>query len=152
MTKKYFETMKKASLDPKINFRVVSIELYDEDEGIQRLIAGEIGYLIGRVYTSLSGFYELPDAGTVQLVCLGRWLELKGYAFWSLGHCYSPCMDYKRQLGHRVYPRKDFLRKLRLYRGCFREECHGVIQAGSACFSPLQDGEQCDLKAALEFE
>ena len=36
--------------------------------------------------------------GTCQLVLLGRWLQAKGFAFWSLGHCYSPEMDYKRQL------------------------------------------------------
>ena len=57
--------------------------------------------------------------GTTQLVLLGRWLQARGYAFWSLGHCYSPSMDYKRRLGHRVLPRADFLRKLRRHRGPF---------------------------------
>lgn len=26
-------------------------------------------------------------------------IERRGYAFWSLGHCYSPELDYKRALG-----------------------------------------------------
>ena len=30
--------------------------------------------------------------GTVQLVLLGHWLQSRGYAFWSMGHCYSPHM------------------------------------------------------------
>lgn len=86
-------------------------------------LAGEIGFTVGRVYTSLSGWTEertKEGVGTVQLVLLGRWLQQKGYAFWSLGHCYSPQMDYKRQLGHRIYPRTDFLALLKEHRGCFR--------------------------------
>jgi hypothetical protein len=43
----------------------------------------------------------------------------RGYAFWSLGHCYSPELDYKRALGHRILPRWDFIRLLRKYRGSF---------------------------------
>lgn len=43
----------------------------------------------------------------------------RGYAFWSLGHCYSPELDYKRALGHRILPRWDFIRLLRQYRGSF---------------------------------
>ena len=35
--------------------------------------------------------------GTVQLVLLGRWLQSKGYAFWSMGHCYSPHMVIVRR-------------------------------------------------------
>ena len=55
--------------------------------------------------------------GTCQLVLLGRWLKLRGYAFWSLGHCYSPAMDYKRQLGHRIYTREQFRALLKRHRG-----------------------------------
>ncbi|OLP77729.1 hypothetical protein AK812_SmicGene42180 [Symbiodinium microadriaticum] len=38
----------------------------------------------------------------------------------SLGHCYSPHMEYKRQLGHRIYTRAEFLERLKRERGPFR--------------------------------
>lgn len=145
--------MQKASADPNINFTLHTIELYDgpivgQEAGSATrpgLIAGEIGFSIGRVYTSMSGFYDVPNSGTVQLACLGKWLERAGYAFWSLGHCYSPQMDYKRQLGHRIWPRDDFLRKLREHRGPFR------LKEGPASelFRHLPDRQACDLKDVL---
>merc|ERR1719399_108040 len=110
------------------------------------MIAGEIGFTIGRVYTSMSGFYDLPGSGTVQLVCLGKWLERNNYAFWSLGHCYSPQMDYKRQLGHRIYPRADFLQKLREHRGSFYRD-GSVAKAQS--FAHFSDGAECSIREAL---
>ena len=85
-------------------------------------LAGEIGFSVGGVYTSLSGWTgerSHESVGTAQLVLLGRWLQARGYGFWSLGHCYSPQMDYKRQLGHRIYPRDDFRQLLRRHRGPF---------------------------------
>merc|ERR1740138_1660325 len=126
-----------ASTDESINFRLHCVELYAEEdfgkEGAEPL-AGEIGFTVGRVYTSLSGWTEERTSealGTAQLVLLGRWLERRGYAFWSLGHCYSPEMEYKRQLGHRIYPRTAFLALLRRHRGSFYVE-KGAAN-GSTC-------------------
>ena len=124
-----------ASDDPRINFRMHTICLVEEevqDESTEpqpgapasstTVLAGEIGFSVGQVYTSLSGWTasRTSDAhGTSQLVLLGLWLQKKGYAFWSMGHCYSPQLEYKRALGHRILPRWDFLRLLRCYRGAF---------------------------------
>mmetsp|Transcript_57430 Transcript_57430/g.122164 ORF Transcript_57430/g.122164 Transcript_57430/m.122164 type:complete len:395 (+) Transcript_57430:256-1440(+) len=135
LTLKYFGTMQAASRDPSINFRGHCLELYTE-EGTEP-VAGEIGFSVGKVYTSLSGWTGARTSeafGTIQLVLLGRCLEKKGYAFWSLGHCYSPQMEYKRQLGHRIYPRQDFLKLLHKHRGDFRRPT-----AGSEVFEPLHD-------------
>jgi len=162
MTRKYLEAFRKASQDPSINFRLHSIELYDgpfSENGSKsgcngaapRMLAGEIGYSIGRIYTSLSGF-STRDAecfGWLQLACLGKWLEHRGYAFWSLGHCYSPEMDYKRQLGHRIYPRADFLARLKKHIGEFRvKDRTGNPADGS--FATLADEEKCDLSVVLK--
>lgn len=160
MTRKYFETFRRASNDPNINFRLHSIELYDgrfsEDsskpgcDGAPCMLAGEIGYSIGRVYTSLSGFStrDAEGFGWLQLACLGKWLENRGYAFWSLGHCYSPKMEYKRQLGHQIYPRADFLARLKKHTGDFRlKDNTGTSADGS--FVTLSDGEACDFSAML---
>lgn len=83
-----------------------SVEIYSLTDGdLNDLIAGEIGYRCGGVYTSLTGFYLRSGAGTVQLVSLARLLERSGFLFWDLG------MDvpYKRNLGARLFPRKQFL-------------------------------------------
>jgi hypothetical protein len=48
--------------------------------------------------------------GTIQLVCLGKWLQTAGYSFWNLGHPPRRCvMKYKRDLGGVIYPRSEFL-------------------------------------------
>lgn len=108
-------------------------------------LAGEIGFSIGGVYTSLSGWTEERTSegfGTAQLVLLGRWLQQHKFAFWSLGHCYSPEMDYKRQLGHRVVPRDSFLDLLRSQRGAFDVRAGDSGCQGDAC--ALGDAEMCE--------
>lgn len=103
LTKEYLDAMTRAHEDSSLNFRMHAIELYEEAGGSSQLVAGEIGYSVGRIYTSMSGFSarkgeaEAGEAaysavgegvGHTQLVLLGRWLQMKGYAFWSMGHCY----------------------------------------------------------------
>ena len=50
------------------------------------LVAGDLGYTVGGVYTSLTGFHTENNAGSVLLCALGRYLELNGFAFWDLGN------------------------------------------------------------------
>ncbi|CAD7931427.1 unnamed protein product [Amoebophrya sp. A25] len=87
-----------------------SIELYDEHD---TLIAGECGYSIGSVYTSLTGFCDksIANGGLFQMYYLGKWLERSGYAFWNLGHPPRPpkTMKYKADLGGVVLNRGAFL-------------------------------------------
>lgn len=88
------------------NCQVVSVLLKENG----KIVAGELGYIIGKVYTSLSGFSsrkkEHKNFGTVQLVLLVQYLEKHGFSFMNLG---QPYMDYKLALGAKVYERKDFL-------------------------------------------
>lgn len=79
----------------------------------ERLVAGEVGYRVGRVYTSLTGFFDRSDpcntnVGKLQLIRLAEHLKDQGFAFWNLGH---PGMQYKLDLGARVLPRSRFLRR-----------------------------------------
>ncbi|MDR1374004.1 MAG: GNAT family N-acetyltransferase [Treponema sp.] len=84
----------------------VSFGLYRDG----KLVAGEFGTVMGRVYTSYSGYRDEDSAGTAQLVLTGRYLRDAGYTFWDLG---MP-MDYKDRLGAvNVDPR----RFVALYRG-----------------------------------
>lgn len=90
------------------NFELISVELNDKVTGM--LIAGEIGYKSNNVYTSLSGFMkrnkEYNNWGKLQLILLNSYLKKNGYNFWNLGH---PQLQYKIDLGSKVYNRKDFL-------------------------------------------
>lgn len=92
-----------------IDFQIISAELYDKKG---ELIAGELGYKIGRTYTSLTGFSskkkEYKNWGKLQMVLLAKHLENSGFSFWNLGH---PYMQYKFDLGAKVYKRLDFLRR-----------------------------------------
>jgi Leu/Phe-tRNA-protein transferase len=90
------------------NFQLVSVAIRKDAE----LIAGEIGYIIGKTYTSLSGFSsrkkEHCNYGTAQLVLLAQHLEKQGFAFWNLG---QPYMSYKLALGAKIYERNIFLKR-----------------------------------------
>ncbi len=88
----------------------MSVELYDKRT--KELIAGEIGYKINSTYTSLTGF-SLKEKiynnwGKLQLVLLAQYLEKNNYSFWNLGH---PYMQYKFDLGAKIYSREEFLEK-----------------------------------------
>jgi Leu/Phe-tRNA-protein transferase len=73
--------------------RPVSFGVYRDGE----LKAGEFGVLIGRVYTSYSGYYEEDNAGTVQMILMAQWMNKTGFDFLDLG---MP-LDYKTGLGAR---------------------------------------------------
>lgn len=79
--------------------RPVSFGVYREG----KLKAGEFGVVMGRVYTSYSGYCDEDNAGTVQMILMTRWLEKTGFDFLDLG---MP-LDYKTDLGaQNVEPRR----------------------------------------------
>mmetsp|Transcript_75999 Transcript_75999/g.219478 ORF Transcript_75999/g.219478 Transcript_75999/m.219478 type:complete len:323 (-) Transcript_75999:130-1098(-) len=91
-----------------IHVGVHSFELWDSDG---RLVAGDLGYTVGGVYTSMTGFrlQHTQGAGEVQLVLTAALLCKMGYSWWDLGMV----MKYKAALGARVVSRKDFVDRLR---------------------------------------
>jgi Leu/Phe-tRNA-protein transferase len=92
------------------NFEIFCVELISKETN--ELIAGEIGYKIGKTYTSLSGFSskekKYNNYGKLQLTLLAQYLEKNGFAFWNLGH---PHMLYKKDLGSKTYKRDEFLQR-----------------------------------------
>lgn len=122
LTERYLRMMEAASDDPKINFQMHVIclveDIWDEaqegprkgggdtalkeDEGgraaerspsASTVLAGEIGFSIGQVYTSLSGWTAARTSeahGTSQLVLLGLWLQRKGQALLPTTHHQLP--------------------------------------------------------------
>lgn len=77
-----------------------------------RLVAGELGYTVGSIYTSLTGFSRVDSAGSVQLAALGRILCVAGFTTWDLGMD----MQYKRTLGSILLPRNEFVNLVRRVR------------------------------------
>ncbi len=107
LTSRYLNMLKETEGMDK-DFKVIAVTLREDKE----LVAGEIGYKIGRTYTSLSGFSSREKTynhyGTAQLVLLAKYLEKESFEFWNLG---QPYMSYKLQLGARIYERQEFLRR-----------------------------------------
>jgi len=101
-----------ASNDDRDDFEVMSFELTCSQTN--ELVAGEVGYKTGDIYTSLSGFSsrekQYNNFGNLQLVLLSQHLEKQNYSFWNLGH---PHMEYKKKLGAKVYSREEFLRRFK---------------------------------------
>ena len=91
-----------------IRAKPVSFSVYREGE----LKAGEVGVVMGRVYTSYSGYYEENNAGTVQMILMTQWLKETGFDFLDLG---MP-LDYKAQLGAREINPRHFVEIFRAAR------------------------------------
>lgn len=110
LIKEYIEILKniKNNQNSYDNFVLFSVELFCQDSN--ELVAGEIGYKIGSTYTSLTGFSsknnKFRDWGKVQMILLSKYLSKNNYNFWNLGH---PQLQYKIDLGAKIYPRKEFL-------------------------------------------
>jgi Leu/Phe-tRNA-protein transferase len=83
----------------------ISMELWLHRADSPMLVAGEIGYLIGSAYASLTGFARVSGAGTVQLTATGASLAAAGVTVWDLGMEIA----YKRAVGARVFARPQFL-------------------------------------------
>lgn len=106
----YIDLMKQLHKAKDPNFQLHSVELLSKEN--RNIIAGEIGYVIGATYTSLSGFSlkekRYNNCGKLQLVYLAQELKKREFSFWNLGH---PHMEYKKRLGVKVYSRELFLQR-----------------------------------------
>jgi len=83
--------------------RFYTVEVWNAETGA--LAGGELGYSVGGIYTSLTGFSNEDAAGSVQLVALGKLLTKCGFEYWDLGMD----LEYKRRLGAEMIPRAEFV-------------------------------------------
>jgi hypothetical protein len=120
LTEPYVELLGRLPTNDAPGFTLHGVELWSRKQDL--LIAGELGYTIGRTYTSLSGFHtrDTPESrawrhfGTLQMWLLANRLRDRGFAFWNMGH---PCQAYKQALGAKNLPRAVFLHRWLKARG-----------------------------------
>lgn len=132
--------------------RLYSLEVYDART--DELVAGELGYSVGSIYTSLTGFTRQDSAGTIQLFTLGKLLQYQGFTLWDLGMD----MVYKRSLGSIAMKRSDFVAWVQAERENHRIQlpdlteptnCRDIIDGST--FAPsgsMETGESTTSKAA----
>jgi Leu/Phe-tRNA-protein transferase len=97
-------------LHPAFAVQMHSFELWQDNE----LVAGELGCVVGAVYTSFTGFYTVASSGSVQMLLTALLLRVHGCHFWDLGQHF----DYKIKLGACMVPRAEFLRQFHKARVC----------------------------------
>lgn len=90
--------------------RLYSVEIWNAETG--NLAGGELGYSVGGIYSSLTGFSNEDASGSVQLVALGKLLTHAGFEYWDLGMA----LEYKTRLGAELIRRADFVSKVKLSR------------------------------------
>ena len=93
------------SLEPTTTtpVRLYSVEIWNTLTN--QLSGGELGYSVGGIYSSLTGFSTEDAAGSTQLIALGKLLERCGFDYWDLGMD----LEYKRRLGAEMMGRMDFV-------------------------------------------
>ncbi len=110
LKEEYAELLKNLYNHQRDDFKIISVEIVDRESN--KLIAGEVGYIIKETYTSLSGFSskekKYANYGTLQLVLLAKHLKKNSFKFWNLGH---PHVEYKQRLGCKIYSREEFLER-----------------------------------------
>merc|ERR1712232_892096 len=97
--------------DHKIHFSIHTFELWDNDG---RLVAGDLGYTVGGLYVSMTGFrlQHTKGAGDVQMVLMAALLHKMGCDWFDLGML----IKYKARLGATVIDRSGFLERLHCLR------------------------------------
>lgn len=111
--------------EPIAGVQTRSVEVYAGET----MVAGEVGYVVGSVYTSLSGFHLRNGAGTAQIVSLAGILIEAGAPFWDMGME----AEYKTRLGARPVERTVFRDLYRL-----------VTASGTGSFvADTEEGRRC---------
>jgi len=107
LTKPLVSAIKKIHRINKHDVSFISFGLYRDG----KLVAGEFGTKVGRIYSSYSGFYEEDNSGNVQMILTAQYLKKNGYAFWDLG---MP-IEYKKNIGAKIINLEDFIIMWRKY-------------------------------------
>lgn len=86
----------------KYGTKIHSVEVWDKTTN--ELVAGEIGFRNGNLYSSLSGFRKRNHVGNIQMSALCNFLKEKKLEYWDFGMS----LPYKLDLGCKLFSRDDF--------------------------------------------
>ncbi len=86
----------------KYGTKIHSVEVWDKTTN--ELVAGEIGFRNGHLYSSLSGFRKRNHVGNIQMSALCQFLKEKNLEYWDFGMS----LPYKLDLGCKLYSPKEF--------------------------------------------
>lgn len=86
--------------NPTKNISIDSVEIWDKEGN---LVAGELGFITGSVYTSLTGYHSENHIGNVQLSALGLYLKENGFTYWDLGMY----IEYKMRYGATLFGKDE---------------------------------------------
>ena len=103
------------------HIRLHSIECWNDETG--ELGAGELGVVVGSIYTSLTGFCRSSGAGTIQLGALAGLLRSANCSCWDLGMG----MAYKYALGAVDIPRREFVHLVKTHRQDTVLDFHSIM-------------------------
>jgi Leu/Phe-tRNA-protein transferase len=101
--------------------RIMVWEVFVKDQ----LAAVEIGYCVGKSYTSMTGAFDrqFPSAGSVQLAVTGVFLAKHGFEIWDFGME----MAYKTEMGAGEISRVEWIDKIaKCAKYCPRIVCEGT--------------------------
>jgi Leu/Phe-tRNA-protein transferase len=101
LTKKLCASLVSLWKNPIAPVKMFAFGLYRDG----KLVAGEIGVVAGKIYTSYSGFRTENNSGSVQIVKTAKYLEENGFHFWDLG---MP-LDYKYTFGAANISKSEFV-------------------------------------------
>ena len=92
----YFSSMNHNVNSP----RAAAAALYKDG----KLVAGEIGFIIGKVYSSYTGYHDsgAPSSGTVQCIYLAQYLKKEGFVLIDYGPTIYRWDNYKLNLGAKM--------------------------------------------------
>lgn len=130
--------------DRDVRFMAHSFELWNEKG---ELVAGDLGYTMGGVYVSQTGFHKdgTNGAGEVQLVLTSALLHKMGHTWFDLGQA----RQYKsKMLGAETLDRKTWLEQFREARDQHCKFTHDPIDGNSLLGYLLQAMEERDEKQA----
>ncbi len=88
--------------ETKYGTKIHSVEVWDKTTN--ELVAGEIGFRNGHLYSSLSGFRKRNHVGNIQMSALCKFLQEKNLEYWDFGMS----LPYKLDLGCKLYSPKEF--------------------------------------------
>ena len=115
-SEKLIDLSKKTLTYKNCHFRTIFISLVKKNKKSNKkiILATDIGYITGLMYTSMTGSYnkKFSSFGNILLFIIPFILQMNNIKLWDFGMI----MNYKMEMGGGKYPRNDFLNIVKKFR------------------------------------